>query len=107
MKTLFKLVLLVVVIVIAWPFIKYRTINPCSMLKKERLEQVQEQIEDASESVQEAAEEHSEQASELLGEVGEALEGLAEGIVERAVEMEVDELSTRQCIAELFKGKRD
>lgn len=106
MKTLFKLALLVVVVLIAWPFVKYRTVNPCSMLKKERLEQVQEGIEAAREGVQDAAGEHSEQAEELLGEVGEALEGLYEGIAERAVELEVGELSTRECVAELWKMRK-
>jgi len=106
LKTLVKLALLVVVVMIALPFFKYRTVKPCSMLKKERIEQLREGIEAAGEDAQEAVSEHSERAEQILGDVSEALEGLAEGLAERVADLEVDEMSTRECVVELWKTRK-
>ena len=106
MKTLVKLALLVVIVMIALPMFKYRTVKPCSMLKKERIEQLREGIETAGEDAQEAVAEHSERAEQILGDVSEALEGLAEGLAERVADLEVDEMSTRECVAELWKSRK-
>ncbi len=101
-----KLVLLVVVVMIALPLLKYRTIKPCSMLKKERIEQIRDGIESVGEDAQEAVAEHSERAERILDDVSEALEGMADGLAERVAELEVDEMSTRQCVAELWKMRK-
>ena len=106
MKTLVKLVLLVVVVMIALPFFKYRTVKPCSMLKKERFEQLREGIEAVGENAQDAVSEHSERAERILGDVSETLDGLAEGLADRVAELEVEEMSTRQCVAELWKLRK-
>lgn len=106
MKTLVKLALFVVIVMIALSVFKYRTVRPCSMLKKQRIERIQEGIESAGEDAQEAVSEHSERAEQILGDVREALEGMAEGLAERVAELEVDEMSTRQCITELWKMRK-
>ena len=106
MKTLAKLVLFVVIVMIALSVFKYRTISPCKALKKERIERIQEGIESVGEDAQEVVAEHSERAERLLEDVSEALEGMAEGLAERVAELEVDEMSTRQCIAELWKMRK-
>jgi F0F1-type ATP synthase membrane subunit b/b' len=107
LKTLGKIVVLAVVLLIAIPLVKYRTIRPCEMLKKERIERIREGIESAGEDAREAVAEHSERAEQILDDVGEALEGLADGLAERVAELEVDEMSTRKCIAELWKMRTD
>ena len=106
LKTIAKLVLPVVAVIIALPLLKYRTIKPCSILKKERIEQIRDGIETAGEEAQEAVSEHSERAERILEDVGEALEGLADGLAERVAELEVDEMSTRECVAELWKMRK-
>ena len=106
MKTIAKLVLFVVIVMIALSVFKYRTISPCKALKKERIERIQEGIESVGEDAQEVAAEHSERAERILEDVSEALEGMAEGLAERVAELEVDEMSTRQCIAELWKMRK-
>jgi F0F1-type ATP synthase membrane subunit b/b' len=106
LKTLVKLVLLVVVVMIALPLFRYRTIRPCSALKKERIERIQEGIESAGEEAREAVSEHSERAERIVDDVSEALEGLADGLAERVAELEVDEMSTRECLAELWKLRK-
>lgn len=106
MKTLFKLALFVVIVMIALTVFKYRTVSPCKALKKERIERIHEGIESVREEAQDVAEEHSERAEQILEDVGEALEGMAEGLAERVSELEVDEMSTRECIAELWKMRK-
>jgi F0F1-type ATP synthase membrane subunit b/b' len=106
LKTFAKLALFVVIVMLALTVFKYRTVSPCSMLKKERIERIHEGIESVREEAQEAAEEHSERAERILEDVGEALEGMAEGLAERVSKLEVDEMSTRQCIAELWKIRK-
>ncbi len=107
MKTLVKLVLLVAVVMIALPVVKYRTIKPCSMLKKERIERIHEGVESAGEEARDAVAEHSERAEQIVDDVSEALEGLADGLAERVAELEVDKMSTRECVAELWKMRKD
>ena len=106
MRTLVKLALLVVFVLIALSVFKYRTVRPCSMLKKERIERIQEGIESVGEEAQEVAAEHSDRAERILDDVSEAVEGVAEGLAERVAKLEVDEMSTRQCIAELWKMRK-
>ena len=106
MKTFVKLTLFVVIVMLALTVFKYRTVSPCSMLKKERIERIHEGIESVREEAQDAAEGHSERAERILEDVGEALEGMAEGLAERVSELEVDEMSTRQCVAELWKMRK-
>ena len=79
MKTLAKIVVAVLVIAIAVPVVKYRTVRPCSMLEKERIERIRDSIESAGEDAQEAVAEHSERAERILEDVGDALEGLEPG----------------------------
>jgi len=106
LKTFVKLALFVVIVMLALTAFKYRTVSPCSMLKKERIERIHEGIESVREGAQDAAEGHSERAKRILEDVGEALEGMAEGLAERVSELEVDEMSTRQCVAELWKMRK-
>ena len=106
MKTLAKLALLIVVVMIALPLVKYRTIKPCTMLKKERVERIQDGIESASEQARDAVAEHGERAERIVDDVSEALGGLADGLAERVAELEVDDMSTRQCVAELWKLRK-
>ena len=98
---------LAVVLLIAVSLVKYRTIRPCEMLKKERIERIREGIESAGEDAREAVADHSERAEQILDDVSEALGGLADGLAERVAEAEVDEMSTRQCIAELWNMRKD
>lgn len=76
------------------------------MLKKERIERIHEGIESAGEEVRDAVGEHSDEAERIIGDVSEALEGFAAGLAERASELEVDEMSTRECVAELWRMRK-
>ena len=107
MKTLIKLALVVLVVAIAIPVVKYRTVNPCEMLKKERIEQIREGIETASDEASGAVDGRSERAERIIDDVGETLEGLADDLAETVVELEVDEMSTGECVAELWKTTRN
>jgi F0F1-type ATP synthase membrane subunit b/b' len=106
LKAFGKLVLLVVVVLIALPLVKYRTIKPCSMLKKERIEQIRDGVATAREEARDAVAEHSERAERIVDDVGEALEGLTDDLAETVVDLEVDKMSTRQCVAELWKLRK-
>ena len=107
MKTLAKIVLLALVVIIAFPLFKYRTVKPCTMLKKERIERIREGIESAGDDAREAVAEHSERAERILDDVSEALEGMADGLAERVAELEVEEMSTRECVVELWKLRKE
>lgn len=107
MKTLVIIVLAVVLVALAMPLFKYRTIEPCAILKKERIEQIQEGLEEAGEEVAEVAAEHGKRAEQIVDDVREALGGLADGLAEQVVEHEVGEMSLRECVAELWKMRKN
>lgn len=101
-----KVGLVVILVVIAVPLIKYRTVNPCAMLQKERIAEIRDGIESARDEAREAVEGRGQRAERLVEGVNEALEGVAGGLAERSAELEVEEMSTRECVVELWKMRK-
>ena len=103
MKTIAKLVIVVLVVLLAIPVVKYRTLNPCKALKKERIEQWQQGVEAVSEAVQEAAGEYGERVARVARDGSEAVQETTAEFAEAVIDLELEEMSARQCVAELWK----
>jgi hypothetical protein len=111
MKTLIKLALLLVVVAIAVPVVQYRTLSPCTMLKKEMVRQAEEGVRQAGEQVRgeldaadvELGEETEAVAEDIAGAVGD----LAVAISAGAAEAKVRQMSSGQCLKELWRIKTE
>jgi len=105
MKKIIKALLVVLVLFIAIALIRYRTLSPCGMLKKEWVEDAREGVESASERAREAAEEVGGRTERIADDVGDAVEESAKEIAEALAETLADEKSFGECMAELWKLK--
>jgi len=105
MKTVAKLVVLSLVVLLAIPLLQYKTVAPCSMLEQELVKRAQQQAESAIEEGREAVSRYGEQAQRLAEQVGAIVENVAEDVAAGVAEMRVEQLSTRQCLRELSRIK--
>jgi hypothetical protein len=105
MKTLAKLIILAIVAMFAVPLLLYRTASPCSMLKQEWVERARDHAESAVEEGREAASEYGDEVERIAERVGEMVENVTEDIAEGVADMKVEEMSTGQCVKELWRIK--
>lgn len=105
MKTLAKLIVVLLVLVIAIPIVAYRTGSPCGMLKKEWVERALQETESAVDEGREAASEYGENAERIAEQVGEMVGNVAEDIAEGVADMKTEEMSPGECIKELWRLK--
>jgi hypothetical protein len=105
MKTLAKLVVIVFVLVIALPIVRYRTASPCGMLKKELVDQAKSKAESAVEQGREAASEYGDRAERIAAQVGEMVENVTEEVAAGVAELRVEDMSTGECVKELWRIK--
>ena len=91
MKKIIKALLVVLVLFLAITFIRYRTLSPCGMLKKEWVKDAREGVEAASERAREAAEEVGGRTEEIADDVGEAVEESAKELAEALAETLAEE----------------
>jgi len=105
MKKIAKVLLLAFVLITAVTFVRYRTLSPCGMLKKEWVEDARERVESASERAREAAKEVGGRTERVADDVGDAVEESAKEIAETLAETLADEKSFGECMAELWKMK--
>jgi hypothetical protein len=105
MKKLAKILLITLVLVIAVTLIRYRTLSPCGMLKKEWVEDAREGVESASERAREAAEEVGGRTERIADDVGDAVEESAKEIAEALAETLAEKKSFGECMAEMWKMK--
>ncbi|NIM47750.1 MAG: hypothetical protein GTN62_00175 [Gemmatimonadales bacterium] len=105
MKKLAKLLVLVLVVLAAVPVAQYRTVKPCSMLKKELVKQAREEIEKASSQAREAVGQFGEEAERVAGEVGAVVEDVTAGVAAGVAEARVERMSVGECVQELWREK--
>ncbi len=109
MKFFFKLVVLAVVVAIAVPIAQYRTVSPCTMLKKELVRQSEEAVREAGEQVEAeiaAADiELDEDARDAAEDVAEVVGDLVVGVSEGVAAAKVRRMSKGQCLEELTRIK--
>ena len=103
MKKIAKVLLLAFVLITAVTFLRYRTLSPCGMLKKEWVEDARKGVEAASERAREAAEEVGGRTERIADDVGDAVEESAKEIAETLAETLADKKSFGECVAELWK----
>ena len=107
MKKLVKVLAVLLVLVLAVTFIKYRTLSPCGMLKKEWVKDARKGVEAASDRAREAAKEVGGRTERVANDVGDAVEETAKEVAETLAETLADEKSFGECVAELWKMKTD
>ncbi|KPJ99193.1 MAG: hypothetical protein AMS20_15835 [Gemmatimonas sp. SG8_28] len=103
LKGLAKLAALVAIVVIAYPFVHYRTASPCGMLEKELVWQMEDRIEQAAEEARVQLEAFGADSLNVSDDVEAALEGVAAGIAAGAARAKVGRMSTTQCARELWR----
>jgi len=105
MKFVLKAFLVVLVIVISVPLLTYRTVSPCSMLKKELAQRAEQQMEAVAEEVRESVEEYGEEARQVVDDLSEVAEPVAEGLAAGIAAARVQRMSTGECVSELWRIK--
>jgi len=105
MKFALKAFAVVLVIVISVPLLTYRTVSPCSMLKKELALRAEQQMEALAEEVRENVEDLGEQARQVVDDVSEIAEPVAEGLAAGIAAARVQRMSTGECASELWRIK--
>lgn len=105
MKTLGKLIVVAVVIVLALPVLQYRTASPCGMLKKEWVERAKEQAAEAVDHGKKAVGDYGERAEQIAERVGRIVGDVTEDIAEEVAEMRLEKMSTGACVKELWRLK--
>ena len=103
LKTTGKLAALVAIVLLAYPFVHYRTASPCGMLEKELVWQMEDNIEQAAQEAREQLKSVGGDSLDISADVGAALEGVAAGIATGAARAKVRNMSTGQCARELWR----
>jgi hypothetical protein len=103
LKGLAKLAALVAVVLIAYPFVHYRTASPCGMLEKELVWQMEDRIDQAAEDARIQLEAVGADSLNVSADVGAALEGVAAGIAAGAARAKVGRMSAPECVSELWR----
>ncbi len=105
MKFILKAFAVVLVIVISVPILTYRTVNPCTMLKKELALRAEQQMEAVGEEVRQRAEDYGEEAEQIVDDVSEVAEPVVEGLAAGFAAARVQRMSTGECASELWRIK--
>ena len=105
MKKITMLVFILLVAVAAVPVVSYKTLNPCTMLKKEYVNRAKERTGELTTRGKEKASEYGEDAERIVDGIGAVLENAAGGIVEGLAEAQIEELSLRECAREWWRVK--
>jgi hypothetical protein len=109
MKALFKLVVLLLVIAVAVPIAQYRTVKPCTMLRKELVWRTERQLRDAGQQAREGLDsanvELSEDTEALVGDIAGVVSDVAVGVAEGVATARVRRMSSGQCLRELVRVK--
>jgi hypothetical protein len=103
LKATVKVTVLIALVVIAYPFVHYRTASPCGMLEKELVWQMEDRIERAAEEARVQLEAVGADSLDVSDDVEAALEGVAAGIAAGAARAKVGRMSTTQCARELWR----
>ena len=103
MKKLAKILLIAFVLLTAVTLVRYRTLSPCGMLKREWVEDARKGVESASERAREAAKELGGRTERIADDVGDAVEESAKEVAEALAETLADQKSFGECVAELWK----
>ena len=105
MKFLLKAFAVILVIAISAPLLTYRTVSPCSMLKKELALRAERQVDEVAEQVRESARDYGEEAQQVVDDVSEVAEPVADGLAAGIAAARVQRMSTRECVSELWRIK--
>ncbi len=103
MKKLGALAALAVLVILAIPVAQYGTLSPCGMVKREIVNQARATAESASARGREMVEGLGEEVGRLAEGIGDAVEDAAADVAEKLAEARVEQMSTGECVRELWK----
>jgi uncharacterized membrane-anchored protein len=105
MKTLLKILVAVVVVVLVVPLATYRTLSPCEMLRKELVRQTERQLEAARDSVREATGALGKEAQDAADAIAAGVQDMAASLAAGAAAAKTERMSARACVAELVRTR--
>jgi len=104
MKSLAKIVGVLLLVVVAVPIVRYRTVDPCRALEREIVTRVEREMRTARDSVRAAAGEVAgDSAARSADRIASAVENFAAGVAAGAAKTKVENMTRRECVAELWR----
>jgi hypothetical protein len=105
MKTVARILAVIVLVAVILPIARYRTVDPCQMLKKEMVAQVERKIAAARDTVRAAAGGLGEDAQRATDDIAGAVQNVAVGVASGVAAAKVDRMSKPACMSELVRTK--
>lgn len=105
MKKLAKVAVVVLALVLAVPVLQYRTVRPCTMLRKELVKRTKETAEEVGKRAKEEASQLSGDAARIADGIGEMVEDVAEEVAEGVAEARVRDMPVWKCVSEFWRLK--
>jgi hypothetical protein len=105
MRIFLKIIALILIVLFSVPVVRYRTVSPCGMLKKEHVERVERQVREVEEQALEQASAYGDEAEGVAEEVAGVVEDVTAGIAAGVAETKVRRMSTWECTKELIDLK--
>jgi hypothetical protein len=103
MKTLIKLIAVLLLALVVVPLVRYRSVDPCRMLEKELVTRVERETRAARDSVREAAGRlGGEDAQHATDRVAAAVENVTVGVAAGLAKTKVENMSRRECVVEMW-----
>lgn len=103
MKKLVSGAALVLLVLIAVPLARYRSVDPCTMLQRELVTRAEREVRAARDSVHAATDGLGEDARRAADDVASTVGHLVVGVASGAVAAKVERMSTRECVAEMWR----
>ena len=104
MKTLVRLVAVLILAAAVVPLVRYRSVDPCRMLEKELITRVQRETQAARDSVREAAGRlGGSDAEQATDRVAGAVQNVTVGVAAGLARTKVENMSRRECVVEVWR----
>jgi hypothetical protein len=105
MKTLLRILVAVVVVLLVVPLVAYRTLSPCEMLRKELVRQTERQLEAARDSISQAAAVLGQGARDAADAIAAGVQNAARDLAAAAAAAKVERMSAGACASELIRTR--
>ncbi len=108
MKKLILGATVILLMVAAVPLVRYRSLDPCTMLRRELVNRAEREVRAAQDSVRAATGGLGDETRRAADDVASAVGHLVVGVASGAAAAKVERMSTRECVAEMWRvvGKR-
>ncbi|MDH3495193.1 MAG: hypothetical protein OER21_00310 [Gemmatimonadota bacterium] len=99
----------ILLVLIAVPLVRYRSLDPCAMLEHELVTRAEREVRAARDSVRAATGGLGDETRRAADDVASAVGHLVVGVASGAAAAKVERMTTRECVAEMWRVvvKRD